>query len=1676
MDKSARSRSKSKSKVDGAEIIKTNGTDTSEHGSAELSDPTTKSSRSKNGDSEAKSAIEMVEEATGSKKSSKKTKLDGKQESKKDGTPKSATVDSTSPGSRKMAKDGTETKESAKEKKEKKKAKKTDDDSGTSDEDSSTTPKEKSPRAAKELVASPASDAVAGGKARSRPKSMMVTPKDLLDSMEDSGASTGKRTEKKKSAKHLSVTPKSSKTDSTGNGRTLDDEKVGTPTKGLRGPSRESSRTELDRTPSPLTSARRKSVGHVGRSTISSSSSENRGNTVPPVAVAAAVASATSTEPAPANHTISTSTTTDTTTTQAAVAGNSAPVTPTGTTDLESPTSSDGLKQAGRVASRVGDMRAMFEGKVSASSIPRPSHTTGDSSTTGAIHATASGSTSPHAQTGIESSLNDKTSPTAAAKRTLAKKSSDSSDSSGSKSAKIAIDREEYRKLKADMTHYRRGYDHWKSKYKDLEATVTTVAPGDSILVTGRSSSDLSASAAAAALAVADSEAIVELKRQTASLNQRNAELTSIMDALSLKFKLTMENVGLRLESLELQIKKLQNENAVLTEAGSRASLEISQLAQLSQLQAGSRSSLNLMDSPILTVGGLAVPSGGDSSSPRIIKRGTSQKDVGSGGKRTLSSQNFVSKPGSPVPGSPVIPSLGSSGSLAANSSTSLASPHSTGTSSSSSSASGASNTSVVAPGSIKDVSAFLSSFLIDLSTLRRKVIIPLLSQPIETLDKRTRVVVEMLDTEQKYIFGIEVMITNWEKPLVAYATAEPKIPLNELKSIFGDGWLQFMVANNAKFLCAKLEERLLEWTETSTVGDIFTDFEPYLHPYKRYCSKYEESLKMLTALAESNPKFKKALEYFDNHCFGFNGLRLRDYLITPVQRVPRYNLLLRDLLNCTPESHPDYALLTTALSRIASTATDINEGIRQAESQLKMREINERGNGFEALTRGNSYRIHIKSGPVDVLVDLLDRRRALPNKKPELIVFNDLIVSGAFVNKKAAQQEYAIPTALAWISSDLTESPEDLNPLLEGCPRQNAFLLRGPESLWLVGIRKQSDLNSFMEAFQNVIGCPVAELPNGPRRGKYDFMRLPGNYDGQWLDGEFHGSGIYVKTDGTLFDGHWDSRFKAGFGQVTASGVGQSLSGWKNLRPDQDVAIFKDHHFWETRMELTERDWAILLTGAREVQYKKDQKVIEQGFPNSSLFKIKSGKCRVEKEASDGTRSTLVTLQAGAYFGDTSVLPMMRTATADVICDTQTAEIHVIEVTILFEILKTDPALAMRFFRQLARTLANRLRSLHQTPATKAIEKKKRSESSGELPTIKAPEGDDATNNKVNVDNSYCDKFDLPPGEVIIKEMTAGLRGVIKKYGHLYLSQKFLCFEAHVFGMASKEVIPLERVSKVEIIKKKYIQVTSKKNKFEFTVDNLDELQGLLSSMCSKPASAIEEAGRLLHVEKSESDTQTASSEDSGVAHGTSSAAPGTSKSPVPGHPRRRSTHTITVADETDTGSLTKGDWNLLQQGFQCITYTKDKPITEQGTTPLRLYQIARGKCRIQIKSADSEPQVVGFLNTGALFGEISFLDSSAATASVIANEDVVEVYVIEGYFINILFVKYPELAGRFFAYIAGVIAGRLNEREATRGTQDKSKARKAKPSTAGGKSGGGGSSPTSSPSPLLSASTDAK
>jgi len=65
--------------------------------------------------------------------------------------------------------------------------------------------------------------------------------------------------------------------------------------------------------------------------------------------------------------------------------------------------------------------------------------------------------------------------------------------------------------------------------------------------------------------------------------------------------------------------------------------------------------------------------------------------------------------------------------------------------------------------------------------------------------------------------------------------------------------------------------------------------------------------------------------------------LNLLAYLVTPIQRLPRYELLLKDLLRHTWLEHPDKQTLQSALDSIRLSIVDLNESKKKDSTKKKV-------------------------------------------------------------------------------------------------------------------------------------------------------------------------------------------------------------------------------------------------------------------------------------------------------------------------------------------------------------------------------------------------------------------------------------------------------------------------------------------------------------------------------------------------------------------------------------------------------------------------------------------------------------------------------------------------------------------------------------------------------------------
>jgi hypothetical protein len=106
------------------------------------------------------------------------------------------------------------------------------------------------------------------------------------------------------------------------------------------------------------------------------------------------------------------------------------------------------------------------------------------------------------------------------------------------------------------------------------------------------------------------------------------------------------------------------------------------------------------------------------------------------------------------------------------------------------------------------------------------------------------------------------------------------------------------------------------------------------LKVYTQYINNYNQAASRLEE-CKKNKLFAQFL--LDCKSLPKVELELSSYLIMPIQRIPRYQLLLDGLVKATPKDHPDYTDLSSALKQIVSVADYMNERKRDVENILHM-------------------------------------------------------------------------------------------------------------------------------------------------------------------------------------------------------------------------------------------------------------------------------------------------------------------------------------------------------------------------------------------------------------------------------------------------------------------------------------------------------------------------------------------------------------------------------------------------------------------------------------------------------------------------------------------------------------------------------------------------------------------
>jgi len=372
--------------------------------------------------------------------------------------------------------------------------------------------------------------------------------------------------------------------------------------------------------------------------------------------------------------------------------------------------------------------------------------------------------------------------------------------------------------------------------------------------------------------------------------------------------------------------------------------------------------------------------------------------------------------------------------------------------------------------------------------------------------DRRTRIATEILSTERTYMDGLKWLTEEYKPALLKLH--EEVVNETTIKKIFSN--LE-IILNLNKTLLSELETRMKTWdSEKTSIGDLFKGLAPYLKMYKDYGNNFESASETCQQIRE-NPTVNACLETVKGKC---QSLTIEALLITPIQRLPRYNLLIEDLLRNTPETHPDYSNLVEALKSTKEVADYINDSIRQAEQSAKFRNLASQGEQFRILLE--AHRTLVMEGKVT----LAERKT---KSQWMICLFNDIFVP-AKSQKAEVTPQLKVPLTLTWLNPD---GPDLKEPAFEIITpeRRFVFVVATPQERqnWVKAIG-----DGIQNNIQNKSDCDLLK-----RQGFYAYS-TGGEFNGQWLSGKRHGSGRLEYFNGNVYDGEWMEDMRHGRGTLT--------------------------------------------------------------------------------------------------------------------------------------------------------------------------------------------------------------------------------------------------------------------------------------------------------------------------------------------------------------------------------------------------------------------------------------------------------------------------------------------------------------------------------------------------------------
>uniref|UniRef100_A0A8C5NZP9 Intersectin 2 n=1 Tax=Jaculus jaculus TaxID=51337 RepID=A0A8C5NZP9_JACJA len=202
--------------------------------------------------------------------------------------------------------------------------------------------------------------------------------------------------------------------------------------------------------------------------------------------------------------------------------------------------------------------------------------------------------------------------------------------------------------------------------------------------------------------------------------------------------------------------------------------------------------------------------------------------------------------------------------------------------------------------------------------------------QPTER--KRQGYIHELIQTEERYMEDLQLVIEVFQKRMLESGF----LTEGEMTLIFVN-WKELIMSNTKLLKALRVRKKTGgEKMPVQMIGDILAAELSHMQAYIRFCSCQLNGAALLQQKTDEDTDFKEFLKKLasDPRC---KGMPLSSFLLKPMQRITRYPLIIRNILENTPQSHVDHCSLKLALERAEELCSQVNEGVREKENSDRL-------------------------------------------------------------------------------------------------------------------------------------------------------------------------------------------------------------------------------------------------------------------------------------------------------------------------------------------------------------------------------------------------------------------------------------------------------------------------------------------------------------------------------------------------------------------------------------------------------------------------------------------------------------------------------------------------------------------------------------------------------------------